>query len=262
MKYIKRFNESILDNVRNQTNKALSDVKSKLDSSKKFCHECGQQLELSSSFCDECGTKQENSVTSKTSEIEINDVIMLKDGGTLNIESNQGIFNIDRKIGTKTPYKVTKPSKVSGNPNQIALGSEVDALVDALGIWSKNNSENLQSYIDGIMKTREDYSYPEMKHLKKFESFDSPLTTYKPIVRHIAGQAIDRLEQTDRLDNTDTCRDCHKYVAQRKSYCSKCGRCLLTREETLAKMTLAKDKKELDKLSNCLKKHGIKPKEL
>lgn len=62
MKYLKRFNESLLDDIRNKTDKNLSDIKGKVGFSgknHKFCHECGEKLEKVATFCSECGEKQE-----------------------------------------------------------------------------------------------------------------------------------------------------------------------------------------------------------
>ena len=95
MKYLKRF-------------ESLNDVK--------FCHNCGVELESSNKFCNECGEKQEESNTGSSNTL-IKSLIMAKDGGTLNIDSNIGNFTVDKKIGTKTPYKITKPSRIKGNPN-------------------------------------------------------------------------------------------------------------------------------------------------
>lgn len=143
MKYLKRF-------------ESLNDVK--------FCHNCGVELESSNKFCNECGEKQEESNTGSSNTL-IKSLIMAKDGGTLNIDSNIGNFTVDKKIGTKTPYKITKPSRIKGNPNQIALDSEVDSLVNALEDYlNKNGSESyIQDYIDGIEDNRDKYSYPGMK---------------------------------------------------------------------------------------------------
>jgi hypothetical protein len=64
MKYLKTFNESILNDIRKENDKSLSDIRKKLGSSTgdkyKFCHECGSKLDRSQKFCGQCGTKQEN----------------------------------------------------------------------------------------------------------------------------------------------------------------------------------------------------------
>lgn len=59
MKYLKRFNESILDEIRNRTDKNLSDIKGKIISGNKFCHECGYKLDKNDTFCGGCGERQE-----------------------------------------------------------------------------------------------------------------------------------------------------------------------------------------------------------
>ena len=151
MKYLKRFNESLLYKNR------------------KFCGECGTKLATNDSFCGECGQEQESSETmdpnhTSIPKIVINDIIMAKDGGTLSVESTHGIFTVDRQIGTKTPYKITKPSRVKGNPNQIALDTEVKGLINSLKEYmKKTNQKFIQDYIDGIEDNLGKYSYPAMK---------------------------------------------------------------------------------------------------
>lgn len=68
MKYLKRFNESLLDEIRNKTDKNLSDIKGKLISGGKFCHECGEKLDKSAAFCGECGERQEMDQQPNTNE--------------------------------------------------------------------------------------------------------------------------------------------------------------------------------------------------
>ena len=106
-----------------------------------------------------------------------------------------------------------------------------------------------------------------MKHLKTFESWisnkisqglETQADTYSnPITRPIAGQGIDYLSQTDRLPN-DSCDKCEYYKSKRKNYCGKCSNCLLSEEETKAKMTLAKSDRDKFQISGCMKKHGLK----
>jgi hypothetical protein len=64
MKYLKTFNESILNDIRKENDKSLSDIRKKLGSSTgdkyKFCHECGTKLDKNDSFCGECGAEQES----------------------------------------------------------------------------------------------------------------------------------------------------------------------------------------------------------
>ena len=163
MKYLKKFNEGILNDIRKQTNDKLADIHSKLSidkSSGKFCHECGVELELKSNFCGECGSKQDSPETT----IVINNITILKDGGSMNIESNKGNFIVDRKIGTKTPYKITKPSRIKGNTNAIALDTEVDYLINSLKEYmNQTNQKYIKDYIDGIEDNRVNYSYPDIK---------------------------------------------------------------------------------------------------
>jgi len=61
MKYIKKFNEGILDNVRKSTNNSMSN---------KYCHNCGERLELSSAFCSKCGKNQNDEQESNDFKIK------------------------------------------------------------------------------------------------------------------------------------------------------------------------------------------------
>lgn len=82
MKYLKRFNETILN-----------------EKTHKFCHECGRKLETIDTFCDECGTKQEES--DKTFTIN-------------------GIIETEYPNGQKTPnfILVSDNKTLSGTPIQ------------------------------------------------------------------------------------------------------------------------------------------------
>ena len=63
MKYLKKFNESILSDVRSNVDSARVDIKSSLSGAHKFCGNCGTKLEMASVFCDECGEKQDEEQT-------------------------------------------------------------------------------------------------------------------------------------------------------------------------------------------------------
>lgn len=65
MKYLKRFNESLNDDIQARIHQRLDKIDSSLNRVKpqtggKFCHECGTKLEKDSAFCGECGQKQES----------------------------------------------------------------------------------------------------------------------------------------------------------------------------------------------------------
>ena len=59
MKYLKKFNESILSDVRSSVDSARANIKSSLSGAHKFCGNCGTKLEMASVFCGDCGEKQE-----------------------------------------------------------------------------------------------------------------------------------------------------------------------------------------------------------
>jgi len=65
MKYLKTFNESILDNIRKENDKSLSDIQKKIGVHK-FCFECGTKLDKNDSFCGECGSEQESDKSIET----------------------------------------------------------------------------------------------------------------------------------------------------------------------------------------------------
>lgn len=69
MKHLKTFNESILDDVRKENDKSLSDIQKKIGVSTgdhKFCPECGIKLDKNDSFCGDCGTEQESDKSIQT----------------------------------------------------------------------------------------------------------------------------------------------------------------------------------------------------
>ena len=102
--------------------------------------------------------------------------------------------------------------------------------------------------------------YDSMIHLKKFNDFinESTLTSFSPMTRHIASQGISAIEQTDRLPKESECDECDHYRRKGHNYCSKCSKCLLSRDETKAKMVLAKSDRDKYRLQKCMKKHGLK----
>jgi hypothetical protein len=59
MKYLKRFNESILDDVRSKVDNSISNIKNKFGKNK-FCRECG--TEVDDKFCRECGTEVDGEI--------------------------------------------------------------------------------------------------------------------------------------------------------------------------------------------------------
>jgi len=95
----------------------------------------------------------------------INNITPLLDGGTLIIDTTNGRFFIDCEIGTKTPYRITKPSRVEGNPNQVALKTEVDSLMGDLKDYLSKNEQMkyIGDYISGIEKTSNQYPYVFIK---------------------------------------------------------------------------------------------------
>lgn len=167
MKYLKKFNEGILDDVRSEVDKTRSNIDTKLG--RKFCKKCGAKIDTK--FCKECGTEVSSNQQDVESTLDLphlqipkividetHPFVQAKDGGTLTIFTNKGEFRIDQRMGTETPYKVS----LRGS---LPLYTQVKALLNAIKEYSTKNKQGewLQSYIDGITKTIEDYSYPVMK---------------------------------------------------------------------------------------------------
>jgi hypothetical protein len=175
MKYLKRFNESILDDVRSEVDKTRSNIDTKLG--RKFCTKCGAKIDTK--FCKECGTEVSGNQQDVESTLELphlqipkivideshpHQFVQLKDGGTLTIFTNKGKFSIDKRIGTETPYKVSLRD-LESRSSSLPLYTQVKGLINALKEYSTKNKQEewLKSYIDGITKTLEDYSYPVTK---------------------------------------------------------------------------------------------------
>ena len=173
MKYLKRFNESLLDDIRNKTDKNLSDIHNKLgsgDKDHKFCGECGTKLNKSDTFCDECGEKQdEESMTAAAAglshltppKIEIENIDFPKDGGSLDIETNIGYIHLDLEIGTKTPYLLTMHSKTGHS--QVLLSHYKEPFFKALKEYFKKKFPNswtrtYNKYIDGINSQEKNFN--------------------------------------------------------------------------------------------------------
>jgi hypothetical protein len=96
-----------------------------------------------------------------------------------------------------------------------------------------------------------------MKHLRTFENFDT--LTANPVIRHLVDQSVDYSNMTDRLDRQSDCKECPKYISMKKTYCGKCGNCVLNRDEVLKKVELVKnDKDALFRLKKCIDKYKIK----
>jgi len=72
MKYLKRFNESLLNDIRSKTDKSLSDIHNKLGISKdhKFCSQCGTKLDRNKKFCSQCGIEQDGHQSANKFTIE------------------------------------------------------------------------------------------------------------------------------------------------------------------------------------------------
>lgn len=109
--------------------------------------------------------------------------------------------------------------------------------------------------LDEVNKKLEE-SYLKSKGLLKedTETVESP---YKPMIRHLAGQGLQYSQQSDKMEVGD-CDKCGYYLSKRHNHCGKCGKCLLSKKETEAKLLLARgNQEEIFKLKNCLKKHNI-----
>lgn len=111
MKYIKRFNEAILN-----------------DRTNKFCHECGQKLDTKDAFCHECGTEQGESDQTFTIDGIIQtqypngqktpNFILMSNNKTLSgtpIQLDKTINKYDIPIGKEV--SITGTTKNSESPN-------------------------------------------------------------------------------------------------------------------------------------------------
>ena len=95
-----------------------------------------------------------------------------------------------------------------------------------------------------------------MKYIKEFESFETE-TSFSPMTRRLAGEGIDAVEQTDRLDTDHGCDRCADGKRKKQSYCTKCSKCLLDKEQTQARMASAASDRDRFRLKKCMDKHGL-----
>jgi hypothetical protein len=121
MKYLKRFNESLLNDIRSKTDKSLSDIHNKLGISKdnKFCAQCGTKLDKNDSFCGECGTEQEQQNFEGKLVLKLEGVGSKSEGVRAYLETKDGKYKLYRK-GT---YAIGDPYfKQFENKNVIVFG--------------------------------------------------------------------------------------------------------------------------------------------
>lgn len=121
MKYLKRFNESLLNDIRSKTDKSLSDIHNKLGISKdnKFCAQCGTKLDKNDSFCGECGTEQEQQNFEGKLVLKLEGVGSKSEGARAYLETKDGKYKLYRK-GT---YEIGDPYfKQFENKNVIVFG--------------------------------------------------------------------------------------------------------------------------------------------
>ena len=99
MKYLKKFNESLLDDIRSKTDKSLSDIHNKLGISKdnKFCSECGTKFDKNDSFCGECGTEQEQQNFEGKLVLKLEGVDSKSEGVRAYLETKDGKYKLYRK---------------------------------------------------------------------------------------------------------------------------------------------------------------------
>ena len=115
MKYLKRFNESILNDVRSKVNDSRDKI-SQLGSQKvKFCGECGNKINMSDIFCDECGAKQDESA--KTFTINGKIEAQYPNGQ----KTPNFVLSSDNKTLSGTPIQLDSII----NKNDIPIGEEV-----------------------------------------------------------------------------------------------------------------------------------------
>ena len=121
MKYLKKFNESLLDDIRSKTDKSLSDIHNKLGISKdnKFCSECGTKFDKNDSFCGECGTEQEQQNFEGKLVLKLEGVGSKSEGVRAYLETKDGKYKLYRKgtYGIGDPY-----FKQFENKNVIVFG--------------------------------------------------------------------------------------------------------------------------------------------
>ena len=114
MKYIKKFSESLLDDVRKKTDNVVSDIHNKLGkSSDKYCTQCGKKNEMSVSFCRECGEKF---------DVSSNDTNTNK---KFTIEGK--LVESDNPYGAKTPpLQISSMAKYIDGTKVIYGGGKID----------------------------------------------------------------------------------------------------------------------------------------
>ena len=96
-----------------------------------------------------------------------------------------------------------------------------------------------------------------MKYIKEFKTFESTLTSFSPMTRQLAGEGISAAEQTDRLETDHGCDRCPDGKRKKQSYCTKCSKCLLDKEETQARMAMAVSDSDRFRLKKCMDRHGL-----
>ena len=121
MKYLKKFNESILDETRKKSDIVSQDIKSKLgtvDKDHKFCHNCGVKIEQVDNFCDQCGEKQYDS--QKANQQSNNHTI----SGTLSKDGYDLILRSPSKFLDGTEIILTIRDK--SNDSTLPINKEVE----------------------------------------------------------------------------------------------------------------------------------------
>lgn len=115
--------------------------------------------------------------------------------------------------------------------------------------------DKLKKIIKANKKLEE--SYLKNKGLIKEETTTNNQVVKYDTIRHIANQGIDALNQTDRLQTGQECPKCEINRSEGHSYCIECSKCLLSKRQTLTKMSIAKNDRDRFKLKKCMEKHGL-----
>lgn len=140
MKYLKKFNESILNDVRSSVDSARANIKSSLSGAQKFCGNCGTKLEMASVFCGECGEKQDEQDQTDSFTIE----------GTLEKE-----FAGNEYSKSKTPILVLRSNNKTLDGTKVSLSGfdwmsiskNIGVLVKITGTTANGKAPNFNNPI-------------------------------------------------------------------------------------------------------------------
>lgn len=136
MKYLKRFNEGILDDVRSEVDKTRSNIDTKLGH--KFCKKCGAKIDTK--FCKECGTEVDGRIDDNN-EFEI-----------------KGKLEQDLTSFSKTPViKIRSMNKTIDGTS--VLGGEIGIIPDIAKYIGNDGFSEKEVTIKGTTKNGEKPSF-------------------------------------------------------------------------------------------------------